>query len=76
MATGEGKTLVATSCIFKSLAKRGVHIVTVNDYLPDVTANGWDQSSSFMMNVDCIDKHEPNSDERKKHYRGRYCLWK
>ena len=71
MATGEGKTLVATFPAFlNALAKRGVHIVTVNDYLARRDSEWMGPIFQFHgLNVDCIDKHEPNSDERKKAYR-------
>ncbi len=70
MATGEGKTLVSTlPAYLNALAGEGVHIVTVNDYLArrDQEWNG----SIFEwlgITVDCIDKHEPNSEERRKAY--------
>lgn len=70
MATGEGKTLVSTlPAYLNALAGEGVHIVTVNDYLArrDQEWNGpiyeW-----LGVTVDCIDKHPPNSDERRKAY--------
>jgi len=70
MATGEGKTLVSTlPAYLNALAGEGVHIVTVNDYLArrDQEWNGtifeW-----LGITVDCIDKHQPNSDERRKAY--------
>lgn len=70
MATGEGKTLVSTlPAYLNALAGEGVHIVTVNDYLArrDSEWNGtlfeW-----LGLKVDCIDKHEPNSDSRRKAY--------
>jgi preprotein translocase subunit SecA len=70
MATGEGKTLVSTlPAYLNALAGEGVHIVTVNDYLArrDSEWNGpifeW-----LGITVDCIDKHQPNSDERRKAY--------
>ncbi len=70
MATGEGKTLVSTlPAYLNALAGEGVHIVTVNDYLAkrDSEWNGpifeW-----LGLSVDCIDKHQPNSDERRKAY--------
>lgn len=71
MATGEGKTLVATFPAFlNALAKRGVHIVTVNDYLARRDSEWMGPIFQFHgLNVDCIDKHEPNSEERKKAYR-------
>jgi len=70
MATGEGKTLVSTlSAYLNALSGEGVHIVTVNDYLArrDSEWNGpiyeW-----LGLTVDCIDKHQPNSNERRKAY--------
>src|SRR6187455_3300724 len=70
MATGEGKTLVSTlPAYLNALAGEGVHIVTVNDYLArrDQEWNGtifeW-----LGITVDCIDKHQPNSDDRRKAY--------
>src|SRR6187399_3566192 len=70
MATGEGKTLVSTlPAYLNALAGEGVHIVTVNDYLArrDSEWNGpifeW-----LGITVDCIDKHQPNSDDRRKAY--------
>lgn len=71
MATGEGKTLVATFPAFlNALAKRGVHIVTVNDYLARRDSEWMGPLFQFHgLNVDCIDKHEPNSPERRNAYR-------
>jgi preprotein translocase subunit SecA len=70
MATGEGKTLVATFPAFlNALAKRGVHIVTVNNYL--ATRDSEWMAPLFMfhgLTVDCIDKHEPNSTARRNAY--------
>ncbi|MCK6618051.1 MAG: preprotein translocase subunit SecA [Cyclobacteriaceae bacterium] len=70
MATGEGKTLVATFPAFlNALAKRGVHIVTVNNYL-SVRDSEW-MGPLFQfhgLRVDCIDKHEPNSPARRNAY--------
>ena len=70
MATGEGKTLVATLPAFlNALAKRGVHIVTVNDYLARRDSEWMGPIFEFHgITIDCIDKHEPNSDERRKAY--------
>lgn len=70
MATGEGKTLVATLPAFlNALAKRGVHVVTVNDYLARRDSEWMAPIFEFHeLTVDCIDKHEPNSDERKAAY--------
>jgi len=71
MATGEGKTLVATFPAFlNALAKRGVHIVTVNDYLAKRDSEWMAPLFQFHgLNVDCIDRHEPNSVERRNAYR-------
>jgi preprotein translocase subunit SecA len=70
MATGEGKTLVATLPAFlNALAKRGVHIVTVNNYLATRDSEWMGPFFQFHgLSVDCIDKHEPNSDARKAAY--------
>ena len=70
MATGEGKTLVATLPVFlNALTGNGVHVVTVNDYLAKRDSE-W-MGPLYMFNglsVDCIDKHRPNSDARRKAY--------
>ncbi len=70
MATGEGKTLVATLPVFlNALAGKGVHVVTVNDYLSKRDAEWMGPLYMFHgLSVDCIDKHEPNSDARKRAY--------
>jgi preprotein translocase subunit SecA len=70
MATGEGKTLVATlPAYLNALAKRGVHIVTVNDYLAKRDSEWIGPIFEFHgLTVDCIDKHEANSDERRDAY--------
>lgn len=70
MATGEGKTLVATLPAFlNALAKRGVHIVTVNDYLARRDSEWMGPLFEFHgLRVDCIDKHEPNTIERRNAY--------
>ena len=70
MATGEGKTLVATLPVFlNALAGKGVHVVTVNDYLSKRDSEWMGPLYQFHgLSVDCIDKHEPNSDARKKAY--------
>ncbi|ADR21746.1 protein translocase subunit SecA [Marivirga tractuosa] len=70
MATGEGKTLVATLPAFlNALAKRGVHIVTVNDYLAKRDAEWMAPIFQFHgISVDCIDNFKPNSEERRKAY--------
>ncbi len=70
MATGEGKTLVATLPAFlNSLARRGVHIVTVNDYLARRDSEWMGPIFEFHgLRVDCIDKHQPNSEDRRKAY--------
>lgn len=71
MATGEGKTLVATFPAFlNALAKRGVHVVTVNDYLAKRDSEWMAPLFQFHgLTIDCIDKHEPNSIERRNAYR-------
>ena len=70
MATGEGKTLVATLPVFlNALTKRGVHIVTVNDYLSKRDAEWMGPIYEFHgLSVDCIDKHQPNSESRRNAY--------
>lgn len=70
MATGEGKTLVATLPVFlNALAGKGVHIVTVNDYLSKRDSEWMGPIFEFNgLTVDCIDKHQPNSDSRRKAY--------
>lgn len=70
MATGEGKTLVATLPVFlNALAGKGVHVVTVNDYLSKRDSEWMGPLYMFHgLSVDCIDKHEPNGDARKKAY--------
>jgi preprotein translocase subunit SecA len=70
MATGEGKTLVATLPAFlNALAKRGVHIVTVNNYLATRDSEWMGPIFQFHgITIDCIDKHEPNSPARKNAY--------
>ena len=70
MATGEGKTLVATLPVFlNALAGKGVHMVTVNDYLSKRDSEWMGPLYMFHgLSVDCIDKHEPNSAARKKAY--------
>ncbi len=70
MATGEGKTLVATLPVFlNALTGRGVHIVTVNDYLARRDAEWMGPLYEFHgLSVDCIDNHQPNSDDRRKAY--------
>ena len=71
MATGEGKTLVATLPVFlNALAGEGVHVVTVNDYLSKRDSEWMGPLYQFHgLTVDCIDKHEPNSVERRQAYR-------
>ena len=71
MATGEGKTLVATLPVFlNALVGKGVHVVTVNDYLSKRDSEWMGPLYEFHgLRVDCIDKHQPNSDARKKAYR-------
>ena len=70
MATGEGKTLVATLPVFlNALAGKGVHVVTVNDYLSKRDSEWMGPLYMFHgLSVDCIDKHKPNSEARKKAY--------
>ena len=70
MATGEGKTLVATLPVFlNALTHQGVHLVTVNDYLSKRDSEWMGPMYMFHgLSVDCIDKHEPNSDARRKAY--------
>ena len=70
MATGEGKTLVATLPVFlNALAGKGVHVVTVNDYLSKRDSEWMGPLYQFHgLSVDCIDKHQPNSAARKKAY--------
>ena len=70
MATGEGKTLVATLPVFlNALTGRGVHVVTVNDYLAKRDSEWMGPIFQFHgLSVDCIDKHEPNSEARRKAY--------
>ncbi len=70
MATGEGKTLVATLPVFlNALAGKGVHLVTVNDYLARRDSEWMGPMYEFHgLSVDCIDKHQPNSDARRKAY--------
>ncbi|KKY61028.1 preprotein translocase subunit SecA [Tannerella forsythia] len=70
MATGEGKTLVATLPVFlNALTGEGVHVVTVNDYLSKRDSEWMGPLYMFHgLSVDCIDKHQPNSDSRRKAY--------
>ncbi|MFV0590842.1 MAG: preprotein translocase subunit SecA [Draconibacterium sp.] len=70
MATGEGKTLVATLPVFlNALTRKGVHVVTVNDYLSKRDAEWMGPIYEFHgLSVDCIDKHQPNSEARRKAY--------
>ena len=70
MATGEGKTLVATLPVFlNALTHNGVHVVTVNDYLSKRDSEWMGPLYMFHgLSVDCIDKYRPNSDERRKAY--------
>ena len=71
MATGEGKTLVATLPVFlNALTGNGVHVVTVNDYLAKRDSEWMGPLYQFHgLSVDCIDKHQPNSEARRKAYR-------
>ncbi|MCI3937540.1 preprotein translocase subunit SecA [Chryseobacterium aahli] len=70
MATGEGKTLVGTLPIYlNALPERGVHVVTVNDYLAKRDSAWMGPLYQFHgMSIDCIDNHQPNSDGRRKAY--------
>ena len=70
MATGEGKTLVATLPVFlRSLSKKGVHVVTVNDYLSKRDSEWMGPLYTFHgSTVDCIDKHQPNTPQRRRAY--------
>ena len=70
MATGEGKTLVATLPVFlNAMTHEGVHVVTVNDYLAKRDSEWMGPLYMFHgLTVDCIDKYKPNSDERRKAY--------
>ena len=71
MQTGEGKTLVATLPVFlNALAGKGVHLVTVNDYLARRDSEWMGPLYEFHgLSVDCIDRHKPNSDERRQAYK-------
>jgi len=71
MATGEGKTLVATLPVFlNALAGKGVHVVTVNDYLAKRDSEWMGPLYEFHgLSVDCIDRHQPNSQARRNAYR-------
>ena len=70
MATGEGKTLVATLPVFlNALTRNGVHVVTVNDYLSKRDSEWMGPLYMFHgLSIDCIDKHQPNSDARRRAY--------
>ena len=70
MATGEGKTLVATLPVYlNALAGKGVHVVAVNDYLAKRDSEWMGAMYEFLgLTVDCIDKHEPNSAARRRAY--------
>ena len=70
MATGEGKTLVATLPVYlNALPGKGVHLVTVNDYLAKRDSEWMGMLFEFHgLTVDCIDRHQPNSEERRKAY--------
>ena len=70
MGTGEGKTLVATLPVFlNALTRKGVHVVTVNDYLSKRDSEWMGPLYMFHgLTVDCIDKHRPNSEERRQAY--------
>ena len=70
MATGEGKILVATLPVFlNALTGNGVHVVTINDYLSKRDSEWMGPLYMFHgLSVDCIDKHQPNSEERRQAY--------
>lgn len=70
MTTGEGKTLVATLPVYlNALAGKGVHLITVNDYLAKRDCEWMGPLFEFHgLSIDCIDNHQPNSDERRKAY--------
>ena len=70
MATGEGKTLAATLPVFlNAMTRNGVHLVTVNDYLAKRDSEWMGPIYMFHgLSVDCIDRHQPNSDARRKAY--------
>jgi preprotein translocase subunit SecA len=70
MGTGEGKTLVATLPVFlNALTRKGVHVVTVNDYLSKRDSEWMGPLYMFHgLSVDCIDRHRPNSEERRQAY--------
>jgi preprotein translocase subunit SecA len=70
MATGEGKTLVATLPVYlNALPGKGVHVVTVNDYLARRDAEWMGPIFNFHgLTIDCIDKHQPNSEDRRQAY--------
>ena len=70
MATGEGKTLVATLPVYlNALPGKGVHVVTVNDYLAKRDADWMGPLFEFLgLTIDCIDQYQPNSPERRKAY--------
>ncbi len=70
MQTGEGKTLVATLPVYlNAIAGKGVHVITVNDYLAKRDSEWMGPLYEFHgMRVDCIDKHQPNSEERRNAY--------
>jgi preprotein translocase subunit SecA len=70
MATGEGKTLVSTlPAYLNALAGKGVHVVTVNDYLAKRDSEWNGPLFEFHgLRVDCIDKHQPNTEDRRKAY--------
>jgi preprotein translocase subunit SecA len=75
MATGEGKTLVATLPVYlNALPGRGVHMVTVNDYLAKRDSEWMGMLFEFHgLSVDCIDKHQPHSEERRRAYNCDIC---
>ena len=77
MATGEGKTLVATlPAYLNALSGQGVSIVTVNNYLALRDSEWMAPIFNFLgLTIDCIDKYKPHSDGRKKAYRADNYLW-
>ena len=70
MQTGEGKTLVSTLPVYlNALAGKGVHVITVNDYLAKRDSEWMGPLYEFHgLSVDCIDKHQPNTPERRLAY--------
>ena len=74
MKTGEGKTLVSTlPAYLNALTGRGVHVVTVNDYLAKETLSGWEKYLAFGITTGCI-TNELNDQERQKNYSSDYYI--